>query len=326
MKAGAADPPRAQPPSPDRARASQSSSPGAEVRALKVRDNVVMLSGAGGNITALTFPEGVLLVDTGLPQMSDKVLAAIRRLSDKPITHIINTQVDPDHTGGNEPLARAGRQIAGDEIAGDSTGAPLGATIIAHENVLLKMSAPTGAQAPTPSRAWPTTTYHRDGMKLSGHFHGGEAIQIFQTPAAHTDGDSVVYFRRADVIATGDIFSTTAYPVIDLQKGGTINGVIDGLNHILDVAFPDFRTEGGTMIVPGHGRLADAADVGYYRDMLTIIRDRVQDAIGRGLTLEQVQASRPTRDYDPRFGATEGPWTTDMFVAAVYASLGSKKK
>jgi cyclase len=296
------------------------------VRVLKVRDNVHMLSGAGGNVTVLTFPEGVLLVDTGLPQSTDKLMIAVRQLSDKPITHIVNTHVHADHTGGNDKFAQAGRKIAGDEIAGDSAGGAEGATIIAHENVLVKMSAPTGAQAPVPARAWPTSTYHHETMRLSAHFHGGEAIEIFHEPAAHTDGDSMVFFRRADVIMTGDIFSTTSYPVIEVNAGGSINGVIAALNHVLDLAFPDFRTEGGTMIVPGHGRLCDSADVGYYRDMLTIIRDRVQDSIDKGMTLQQVQASRPTRDYDPRYGATDGPWTTDMFVEAVYKSLSAGKK
>jgi glyoxylase-like metal-dependent hydrolase (beta-lactamase superfamily II) len=308
-----------------RGRSRPNASAATEIRVLKVRDNVYMLSGAGGNITALTFPQGVLLVDTGLPQMTDKVLAAIKRLSDQPITHIINTHIHADHTGGNEKLALSGRKIAGDEIAGDAAGGPEGATIIAHENVLLKMSAPSGAQSPMPERAWPSSTYHHDSMKLSTHFHGGEAIQIFHEPAAHTDGDSVVLFRRADVIMTGDVFSTTSYPVIDVAAGGSINGVIAALNHVLDLAFADFRTEGGTMVIPGHGRLCDSADVAYYRDMVTIVRDRVQDAIAKKKTLDEIKAAGLTRDYDPRYGATTGSWTTDMFVEAVYKSLIAKQ-
>jgi glyoxylase-like metal-dependent hydrolase (beta-lactamase superfamily II) len=127
------------------------------------------------------------------------------------------------------------------------------------------------------------------------------------------------------VIATGDVFMTTTYPIIETAHGGTINGVINALNRILDIAFPDFRSEGGTLIIPGHGRLCDTADVGYYRDMLTIIRDRVGEMINQGMTLDQVKAAKPTRDYDGRFGATSGPWTTDMFVEAVYNTLGQKK-
>jgi glyoxylase-like metal-dependent hydrolase (beta-lactamase superfamily II) len=162
-------------------------------------------------------------------------------------------------------------------------------------------------------------------MKLSMRYHGGEPIQLIYAPAAHTDGDSIVWFRSANVIATGDVFMTTTYPIIDVTHGGSINGVIDGLNKILELSFPEFRSEGGTMIIPGHGRLCDLADVAYYRDMLTIIRDRFQDAIKKGQTLEQVKAARLTRDYDGRYGATSGPWTTDMFVDAVYKTLSAKK-
>ena len=153
----------------------------------------------------------------------------------------------------------------------------------------------------------------------------GDGIQVFHMPAAHTDGDSIVYFRHNDVIAAGDVFSTTGYPMIDLERGGSINGVVDALNKILDIAFPDFRLEGGTLVVPGHGRICDSADVAYYRDMVTIVRDRVQDMVKKGMTLDQVKAARPTRDYDPRYGSTSGAWTTDMFVEAVYKSLSAKK-
>jgi cyclase len=161
-------------------------------------------------------------------------------------------------------------------------------------------------------------------MYLS-HFFNGEGVQIFYEPAAHTDGDSMVYFRASDVIATGDVFSTTSYPVLDLANGGSINGVLNALNHILELAVPEFRSEGGTMIVPGHGRICDIADVAYYRDMVTVIRDRVQDAIKRGLTLAQIKDARLTMDYDGRYGATSGAWTTDMFVEAVYRSLSQKR-
>ena len=138
-------------------------------------------------------------------------------------------------------------------------------------------------------------------------------------------GDSIVWFRHADVIATGDVFMENMYPIIEAANGGSINGTIDGVNKILELAFADFRSEGGTMIIPGHGRLCDMSDVGYYRDMLTIVRDRVQGMVSKGMTLEQVKAAKPTRDYDPRYGATSGAWTTDMFVEAVYKTVGSKK-
>jgi glyoxylase-like metal-dependent hydrolase (beta-lactamase superfamily II) len=128
------------------------------------------------------------------------------------------------------------------------------------------------------------------------------------------------------VISTGDIYSTVSYPVIDVARGGSIDGVVDSLNSILDLAFSEFRTEGGTIIVPGHGRLSDSADVAYYRDMVTVIRDRIQDMVQKGFTLEQVRAARPTKDYDPRYGATTGAWTTNMFIEAVYRSLKERKE
>jgi cyclase len=277
-----------------------------------------MLTGAGANITVMTFPEGVLLVDTGSTQMAGAVLAAVKRLSDKPVVHIINTSASPEHVGGNEAIAASGRRIPVEVVAGE------GPMVVAHENVMTRMSAPTGKQAAAPERAWPNETYHLDSMKLSTRFHGGEAIELIHMPAAYSDGDSVVWFRKADVITTGEIFSTTAYPMIDVASGGTVDGVVDGLNRILEIAFPDYRSEGGTMIVPAHGRLSDMADVAYYRDMVTIIRARVQDAIKKKQTLEQVKAAKLTRDYDVRFGATTGPWTTDMFVDAVYKTLSAK--
>jgi cyclase len=292
----------------------------AEIHVLEVRPNVYMLSGAGGNITVLTFEQGVVVVDTGAAPMADRVLEAIRQISPKPIVDIINTSAAADHVGGNDKLAASGRRIPLEIVAGE------GPMIIAHENVLTRMSAPTGSQAAAPERAWPNETYHRDTMKLSTHFHGGEAIELVYAPAASGDGDSLVWLRHADVIATGDIYTTTGYPMIDVAHGGTVNGEIAALNVVLDLAFPDYRSEGGTMIVPGHGRLSDMADVGYYRDMVTIVRDRVQNLLKKGMSLDQVKAAGPTRDYDPRFGATTGPWTTDMFVEAVYKSLAPARK
>ena len=294
----------------------------AEVHILPVQGNIYMLVGAGGNITVQAGSDGVLLVDTGVAQMSDKVLAAIKSISDRPIRTIINTHMHPDHTGGNEAIAKAGGTIAGGNVLGD-IGASAGnqAAIIAFQTVLERMSAPTGQQAPTPEGAWPTETYTTPERKM---FFNGEGIQIIHIPAAHTDGDSIVFFRRSDVISAGDIFVTNRYPIIDLQRGGNVQGVIAGLNRIIEIAIPADEQEGGTMVIPGHGRLCDVADVVFYQEMVTIIRDRVQDMIKKGMTLEQVKAARPTRDYDPRYGATSGIWTTDMFVEAVYKSLSPK--
>ena len=295
----------------------------AEIHVLPVQGNVYMLAGAGGNITVQAGKEGILLVDTGPAPMSDKIFAAIRTISDKPIRYIINTSVDPSSTGGNENIAKRGSTIAGGNVVGTiGASAGEGATVIAFQTILDRMSAPTGKKPPAPEGAWPTDTFTTNEKNL---FFNGEAIQILHQPAAHTDGDSLVFFRRSDVVSTGDIFTTTGYPVIDLEKGGSIQGIIDALNHLVyQITIPAEKEEGGTYVIPGHGRLCDQADVIYYQEMVIIIRDRIQDMVKKGMTLEQVKAAHPTRDYDPRYGTNTGPWTTDMFVEAVYRSLSKK--
>jgi glyoxylase-like metal-dependent hydrolase (beta-lactamase superfamily II) len=295
----------------------------ADIRVTKVRDHFFMLTGAGGNVAALEFPEGITLVDSGRLDMSEKLLAAIRTLSPRPVRYIINTSADPDHTGGNEKIGATGGQITGGNVAGQVADAGDGAEIIAHESVLDRMTAP-GLKPPLPIRMTPGTTYHVEHLKLSTVYHG-DGIELFSAPAAHTDGDTIVYFRKNDVLATGDVFNTTTYPAIDVERGGGINGEIDALNHILDLAFPDFRLEGGTLIIPGHGRLCDSADVAYYRDMVTIIRDRVRDQMQKGMTLEQVKASKPTKEYDGLYAAGGNPYTADLFVEAIYKSLSTSK-
>ena len=286
------------------------------VHTLKVQGNVYMLVGAGGNIALQISDDGVLLVDTGTTANADKVVAAVRELTNKPIRYIINTSADPDHVGGNDTIGKLGSTIAGGNVG---AGAGVGAGIIAHENVLTRMSAPTGKSAPYPTTAWPTDTFVSKQKEL---FFNGEAIQTIYKPG-HSDADSIVYFRRSDVIVAGELFNTETYPVIDLAKGGSIKGVLAGLNDMLDIAIPKAMQEGGTYIIPGRGRLTDEADLLEYRDMVTIIRDRVQDGVKRGQTLDQVKAGKPTLDYDARWGATSGPWTTDMFLEAVYKDLKS---
>jgi glyoxylase-like metal-dependent hydrolase (beta-lactamase superfamily II) len=280
-----------------------------EIHAFHVQGNVHLLVGAGGNIAVQTGDDGVLVVDTGLAAHADRVLAAIRKLSDKPIRYIINTHVHPDHTGGNDVIAKAGSTTQGDPT-----------TVIAHENVLVRMSAAAGKPGATAPGLWPTDTYVPEEKDI---FFNKEPIFLYHDKAAHTDGDSMVLFRRSDVIVTGDVFDMSGYPVIDQASGGSINGILDGLNRVLDLAVPEHEQEGGTYVIPGHGRVCDEADVLEYRDMVTIIRDRVEDMAKRGMTLDQVKAAKPTLDYDRHFGADTGPWTTAMFVQAVYRDVSN---
>jgi glyoxylase-like metal-dependent hydrolase (beta-lactamase superfamily II) len=292
-----------------------------EVHVLPVQGNVSMLVGAGGNVTLQIGEDGVLLVDTSVAEMSDKIVAAIRKLTDKPIRYIINTHGHPDHVGGNQNIGRQGSTIAGGNNTGFVSDIGQGAAILAHENTLNRMSAPTGAQSAYPPAAWPTDTFFTRKKDL---FFNGEAIEILHQPNAHTDGDVFVFFRRSDVVSAGDIFGTETFPVIDHMRNGSINGIIDALNRLLDITIPKDKQEGGTYVIPGHGRLTDEADVLEYRDMLTIIRDRVQDMVKKGMTLEQVKAGKPTLDYDARYGSTAGFWTTEMFIQAVYDDLRKK--
>jgi glyoxylase-like metal-dependent hydrolase (beta-lactamase superfamily II) len=280
-----------------------------------VRDGIYMIVGAGGNTTVQVGDDGVLVVDTKLATASDVLLDAINQLSDKPIRYVINTHWHPDHVGSNELIASSGSTIAGGNVSGAITDAGEGAAVIAHENVLTRMS---GQEPPPPFAAWPTVTLFMPQKDI--HFNG-EAVQILHQPAAHTDGDSIVFFRGSDVVSTGDVFTTTGYPVIRTEDGGGIDGVIAALNHIIELTVPEEKQEGGTLVIPGHGRLSDEADVVEYRDMVTIIRDRIKSMIDMGMTLRQVQAAKPTADYDGRYGATSGFWTTEQFVAAAYASL-----
>ena len=277
-----------------------------EVQTIPVQGNVHMLVGAGDNVTVQAGTEGIVIVNTSYETLAPKILAAIRKLSDKPIFWIVNTSIDADHIGGNDALPK---------LANAATRQ--GVRIVAHENVVNRMTAaPRGADPVVPDKLWPNDEYFLPQKDFS---FNGEAIVVYHMPAAHTDGDSIVLFRSSNVLSVGDIFNPGRYPVIDLQNGGSVQGLITALNQILQITVPLKYQEGGTYVIPGHGRICDEADVVEYRDMVTIIRDRIQDLIKKGMSLDQVKAARPSRDYDTEYGPG------DAFVETVYKSLTAKK-
>jgi glyoxylase-like metal-dependent hydrolase (beta-lactamase superfamily II) len=291
-----------------------------EIHVLPVQGNLYMLLGDGGNIAVQVGEQGAIVVNSGSGKLSDKVIAAIKKLSDKPTQFILNTSFHPDYTGGNAKLRAAGYDpsVLGSFFSGQFADAGQGATIIAQQNVQTRL---TGLK--TPADGWPSDTF-LNGRRRK--FHNGEAVEMFYQPNATSDGDSIVHFRRSDVIVTGEIFSTVSYPRIDVKVGGSIQGEIQALNNILDRTVYKHDEEDGTMVIPGHGRLCDEWEVAEYRDMLAIVRDRVQRMLKSNATLAQVKAARVTADYDDRYGANSGPWTTDMFVEAVYTSLKNPPK
>ena len=288
-----------------------------EIRVVPVQANVYALFGAGGNITVQVGEQGVLVVDTMFEPLAGKVLAAIRELSDKPIQYVVNTHAHLDHVGGNIPIAAAGISVTEGNVRFDSGGfaddLAASAAIVAHENVVSGM-----IDQDLPFEMWPGKTFYQDKKDL---YFNGESIQLIHMPNAHTDGDIIVYFRRSDVISTGDLFNTMIFPYIDVENGGSINGLIDAVNNIIDIAIPARSMEGGTMLVPGHGRITDEYDLVEYRDMLTIIRDRIQAMVDEGMSLRQVQAMDPTAGWNNRWGADLDFWTTEQFVEAIYEEL-----
>jgi len=272
-----------------------------------VQGNVSMIVGPGGNTTVQIGKEGIVVVDTQTAAVAPQVMAAIRTLSDRPIIWVINTSVDADHMGGNEALIRLGGSADASERA----------RVVTHENVLNRLVSPSTPQSRVADAASINDTYFRSPKDF---LFNGEAVMVYHTPAAHTDGDSIVLFRRSDVLSVGDLFTPDRYPVIDLANGGSVQGLLDGLNRILEMAVAGKYQEGGTFVIPGHGRLCDEADVVEFRDMVTIIRDRVQDMIKKGMTLDQVKAGKPSRDYDTQYKGSP-----DVFVEAIYKGLTARK-
>jgi cyclase len=286
------------------------------VSMLPVQGNVSMLTTTGGNVTVQVGKNGIVLVDAPPAELAELSLAEVRKLSPQAIRHIIQTSMSNDRIAGTPALlgpAGARGLPLGAGLFGFGAQNASRANVAAQENVLNRLSAMTPAVSPG---LMPTMTYFLPTLDL---FANDEAIVIYHVPAAHTDGDSIVFFRRSDVISTGNIFTPNRYPVIDTARGGTVKGLVSALNKVLELAVPEAFSEGGTKIIPARGRISEETDVAEFRDMVAIIRDRVQDGIDKKQTLDQIKASRPTRDYDTEYGGSQAD--ADRLVDAMYRTL-----
>jgi cyclase len=293
------------------------SSNGLEI--LEVRPSFFVIAGAGANVGVQVGDDGVVVVDAGSAASAQAVLTTIKRISSKPIRYVIDTGPDADHVGGNEALSKAGEKFFGGSVlGGGAPNADAVAPILSAQGVLRHM-------ATSPAGGWPTEVFHYSRKYM---YLNGEAIEILHQPAAHTDSDVLAFFRRSDVVVAGDVLDTRQFPVIDVERGGSIQGEIAALNRLVDLAVPSVPVvtrEAGTIVVPGHGHLCDQYDVVEYRDMVTIIRDRVRDLIKAGRSLSEVKAAQPAKGYMGRYGNQGGSWTTDRFIEAVYRSLAKEK-
>ena len=296
---------------------------------LRVQRNVYAIFGAGGNVTVQIGDEGVLVVDSGLAASAGALLAEIRKLSTRPIRFSINTHVHPDHVGGNVAFSSAPVDPRPDfsGAAAPAAADPLQPlNIIAHERVLRRMTAALPPLAPGQLggaerlRGMPIDEYFVPSKDM--HFNG-EAVVLYHEPNAHTDGDSIVLFRGSDVVSAGDVFTPGSYPFIDIANGGSVQGEIAALE-------PPAAAH-GPRAHPGRRHLRrarataacrDEADVVEFRDMIVIVRDRVQDMIKKGMTLDQIKAARPTRDYDPQYVTPQSFVKADQFVEAIYKEAG----
>lgn len=284
-----------------------------------IQNGVYVLQGPDGNVTVFTGPEGTVVIDAARKPQAAALVAKLKELTgpDRPIRFFFATNGDPERIEAGVDVRRSGKAIFGGNMAAQASDLANEAVYMSHENVLNRASGVSGDPA-LPDDLWPKETYAEEAYD----FHlNGEGVQFFHIPKAHTDGDSIVFFRRSDVIVAGDLWDTTSYPRVDLKHGGSINGILAGLTRIIQITIPGNKQEGGTLVVPGRGRPGDEGELVEYRDMLTIIRDRIKDMADKGMTLEQVKAAKPTFDYDGRYGSTTGPWTTDMFISAVYEGV-----
>ena len=302
---------------PALAQAPRAAAPASGLETIKVRDNVYAIFGAGSNITVHVGEDGLILVDSGSSAMAEHVVAAVKAISNQPIRLIINTSADMDHVGGNEVVGAAGLEVNPDSFNDDPR-----ATVLSHENVLTRLSG----DDKIPTDLWPSETFT---SRVRSMYLNNEAVMTYRMTGAHTDGDVAVLFRKADVIATGDIIDLRSFPVIDAAKGGSLQGELDALNRLLEMtvpAMPLVLKPGRTLIIPGHGRVSDYAELVEYRDMVTTIKDNVEALMKKGMTLDQVKAANPTAGYRARWGKESGPWTTDMFVEAIYNGLKNPGK
>lgn len=272
-----------------------------------IRGGTFMISGPVSNVLVQVGLDGVLLVDTGRSEDVAGLLAQVRRLSPRPLRYLINTTGDADHVGGNAGLSGVGFDVGSGNERPDGVQGYGATPTLAHEQVMFRL-----LEEGT-SDGLPTLTYFVAQKDL---FFNGEPVSLIHAPG-HTGGDSIVMFRRSDVIAAGDIYTPDRYPEIDVARGGSITAYLASLNHLIALTIPEFNQQGGTFVVPGHGRLSDEGDIQDYRDMVTFIRDRVKAMIDAGMTLDQIRAARPSQDYDPLYGADQGT----RFVEQVYASL-----
>jgi glyoxylase-like metal-dependent hydrolase (beta-lactamase superfamily II) len=293
---------------------------------LRVLGNIYVIAGAGGNVVVQTGDEGLVLVDTGSGATGAALLDAIKAVSDGTIRYIINTTPDADHYGGNGAVAKAGWSptVVLPGLQGSGAAASTGrgdprdtyAMVIGHERMLNRLSAASGEASAAPFELWPTNSFFTAKKTMAFNHEG---IELRHEPNAHTDGDIVVFFRKSDVIAAGDLIDTDGYPTFDAARGGSISGLIAGLNDVIDMSIAEFNQQGGTRIVPGHGHVMNETDVADYRDMAAIVRDRVQAAIDRRMTLPELMALEPTLDYDGLY--SRPGWTGAMFVEAIYREL-----